>query len=230
MYDNDGSNDSTGQVAPVIAVVVIDTLTDKIVALITSKVDSALLFTAFDITREARSLNVGMDIPHHDVRDIVLAEFTADDDNSDFCMLYERTLTELVINQSSYVYHPSIVPATDYHLAVQPVAVIPTPTPASDDDSDLTVENRLNIPKPLLEVLGLLPGKMVRLDTVDGVMSITETTCSPYETLFVNTDGRLRLNANQLTTAFGSLPTKFDISVSSDGLTIKVKPEEVKPD
>ena len=222
---NDGNDSNVSSQAAPVVVVIVDTLSDKVIALITSKVSAQILFTAFDITREIRAANVGMDVPHRDVRDAVLAEFTADIDD-DFCMLYERTLTDLVIDTASYVYHPSIVPATNYHLAVQPDAptFIPTPASTADPDSDLTSENRLNIPKPLLESLGLVAGNMVRIDTIDGVMSITECTSTPYETLQINTDGRLRLNAKTLRTAFSSLPTNYDISLSSDGTTIKVKP------
>jgi hypothetical protein len=139
-------------------------------------------------------------------------------------------LVDLTIGAAAFVYHPQNVPALSFHLAVQPVTPdtdIDTDTStdiAAINSTDLTVENRLNIPKTYLDILGLKAGNIVRLETENGVLSITETTCMPPETLFVNTDGRLRLNARTLTRAFSKLDSKFEIRLSSDKTAITVRP------
>ncbi len=201
---------------PTVAVVITDTLNDKIIALIVNLTGNDSVFTAFDITKQIRIENPAMNVPHVDVRDMILEEY-----HNTFCDDYERTLTELSVG-NSFVYHPDTVSALSHPLAVQPVA---DPTPAPDTDTDLTVHKRLNIPKWDLQQAGLVAGKMVRIDvdTDEGVLSLTEATSSPYETLTVNTDGRLRLNAQTLTKAFGCLPDNYDISRSADDLTIFVK-------
>ncbi len=228
--DNHVSTNGAPDGSPIVAVVVTDPLNDKVIALICTLTGLNEVFTAFDITKQLRTENPLMSVPHDGgVKEMVLEEF-----NNTFCDDYERTLTELTVGHS-YVYHPDTVSAMTHPLAVQPTAapVSPTsPTPAlsPDTDTDLTVEKRLNIPKPILEKLGLTAGKMVRIETdysqsVAGVMSITEVTSSPYDTLQVNSDGRLRLNAKMLTSAFGSLPDKYDIEVSANGMNIEVKPK-----
>lgn len=217
--------DSSTQNTNVGSVTVTDSLIDKVVDLILTKTEAGLLFTAFDITRQIRSENTGMNVPHNDVRETVVAEF-----RTRFHDEYSRTLTDLTIGASAFVYHPQSVSALSFHLAVQPTTPdIDTDTDTSTDTAaingtDLTIENRLNIPKTYLDILGLKAGTMVRLDTVNGVLSITETTSCPYETLFVNTDGRLRLNARTLTRAFSQLDSKFEIRMSSDSSAITVRP------
>jgi hypothetical protein len=221
------STDGGGNSSPSVAVVITDTLTDKVIALIVVLTGNDTVFTAFDITKQIREENPLMNVPHIEVNDMVLAEF-----NLDFCDDYERTLTDLTVGRASYVYHPDTVLATTHPLAVQPAAgstptspTSPTPGLVPLTDTDLTVEKRLNIPKPFLTKLGLVPGKMVRVDydTDEGVIMLTEVTASPYETLQVNADARLRLSAVMLSKAFGRLPEKFDISVSPDDMIIFVK-------
>jgi hypothetical protein len=223
------SSSQNSKISPV--VIVTDSLNDKVVALVISHVRTAKLFTAFDITREARKENPAMNVPHDDVRAMVVSNF-----RTDFNDEYSRTLTDLIIGQAAFVYHPQSVSALSYHLAVQPVADdTNTDTDTSTDtavinDTDLTSEKRLNISKAHLDAMGLKSGDMVRLDTDNGVLSITACTSSPYETLFVNHDGRLRLNARTLTRAFTKLHDKFEILLSSDSTAITVRPIEVKVD
>ena len=217
---NDGSDANVG--TPQVAVVVTDSLNDKVIALICKLTDVDTVFTAFDVTKQIRIENPTMNVPHADVKEMVLQEW-----KDTFCDDYERTLTELTVGHS-YVYHPDTVSALTHPLAVQPTAAPTSSTPAPNPvaaDTDLTVEKRLNIPKWDLEKLGLVAGKQVRIDidAAEGVISLTECTSSPYETLTVNADGRLRLNAKTLTEAFGSLPAKYSITRSADDMTIFVK-------
>lgn len=196
---------------------VTDTLNNKVIALIIDLTGNNSVFTAFDITKQVRSENIKMDVPHQDVKDMVIAEF-----NNDFCDEYKRSFIELTVGYS-FVYHPEAISAKTHPLAVQPITD-PTPT-SSDTNTDLTVEKRLNIPKTFLGKLSLVAGKRVRVETGNGVITLSETTYSPPESLFVNTDGRLRINAQTLTDAFGRIPDKYDISVSDDGMYINVKPK-----
>jgi len=215
-------NDGNGNNAPTVAVVVTDTLNDKVIALIVSKTAVDAVFTSFDITKQIRVENPTMNVPHMDVKDMVFEEF-----NNTFCDDYERTLTDLTVGSPAYVYHPDTVSALTHPLAVQPTAAPTAPTASVSDDSDLTAGKRLNIPKWDLQKAGLVPGKQVRIDTdpATNVMSLTECTSSPYETLTVNADGRLRINARMLTKAFGCLPDKYTITRSADDMTIYVKPD-----
>jgi len=211
-------NDGNAQ----LGVVVTDALKGKVLDLIISLTEKNEVFTAFDLTEQIRVENPTMNIPHNDVRDMVFEEY-----RNTFCDDYQRTLTLIEKNgrrSDSYVYHLDTVSALTHSLAVQP-AVVPTPTSSVSTDTDLTVEKRLNIPKSILAKLGLVAGKMVRIRTDDGIMSLTEVTASRYETLYVNTDGRLRLNALTLTNAFGRLPDNFDISFNKVDWSIEVKPK-----
>jgi len=221
--DRNSSNNGGPVGSPNIAVVITDTLTDKVVALIVTKTSDLAVFTSFDITKEIRTDNPTMNVPHEDVKEMILDEF-----NRDFCDDYARKCIELTVGSRAFVYYPEDMSAYDHPLAVQPASAPVAPTPTStavDIDTDLTTHKRLNIPKPILAKLGLTAGKMVRIDTNNDVMSITEVTASPYDTLQVNTDGRLRLNSRMLTAAFGRLPDKYDIAVSSDDTTIEVTPK-----
>ena len=130
-------------------------------------------------------------------------------------------MTELTIGQSAYVYHPDTVSSFTHPLAVQDV----TTTDVTTDDTDLTVEKRLNVSKDLLRPIGLTAGKIVKVSTTNGVMSIEATTLTAGETLIVNSDGRLRLGEKVLTRAFGKIHTKYDISLSSDNSVIKIQPK-----
>jgi len=216
------SNDQNTKVSPV--VVVTDCLNDKVIDIIAKMTGRDSVFTSFDVTKLIRIENPTMNVPHNDVRDMVFEAY-----QNTFCDDYERTLTELSVGYS-YVYHPDTVSASTHPLAVQPVADDTNTDPAVINDTDLTTEKRLNISKTHLDAMGLKSGDMVRLDTENGVLSITACTSSPYETLFVNSDGRLRLNARTLTRAFSKLHDKFEILLSSDKTAITVRPIEVIAD
>lgn len=215
--------------SPVVGTVsVTDALNDKVIILICNMTDTSRVFTAFNITEQLRIENPLMSVPHNDVKEMVLDLF-----RNDFCETYASECIDLKRGDNrfrAYVYHPKDMTPFDHKHAVSPAANVtaPTSTPAPLD-TDLTKHNRLNIPKSDLEKLGLLPGKQVKVESSNGIMSLTEVTSSPYDTLTVNTDGRLRLNATMLTEAFGRLPAKYDIKVSDDDTTIFVKPEFVKP-
>jgi hypothetical protein len=197
-------NDSS----PTVAVVgVTDTLMDKVQAVLVILTGKNAVFTAFDITKQLRNGNAGMDIPHLDVKEMVFEEW-----KNTFCDEYESTLTELTIGQHAYVYHPETVSPLTHPLAVKP--------DTDTDDSDLTVESRLNISKPLLSPLNLSAGKLVNVAVDNGVMALTPTTDPAGKTLVVNADGRLRIGEKMLTSAFGQLHTKYDIALSSDTSTI----------
>jgi len=208
-------------------VAVTDSLNDKVVALIVVLTGNNDLFSAYDLTARLRTdpANKGMNIPHNDVRDMVLEEY-----RNTFCDDYDRTLVKLTCGDDTYIYHPDNVDATEYHLAVKTdttatTTSTPTTDPAvSSTDTDLTVEKKLNIPKSVLVKLGLSAGKKVRVDSDNGVISLTEVTSSPEKTMFVASDGRLRLCQTTLTEAFGTLPDRYDISVTPDQTTIEVKP------
>ena len=125
------------------------------------------------------------------------------------------------------VYYPNDASPYDHPMAVKPASSCSTASTSSTPvltDTDLTTDNRLNISKSVLDKLGLVPGKIVKITTDDDVMSLTTTTDPAGTTLNVNADGRLRLNATTLKKAFGKLPDKFDITVSIDNSTIEVKP------
>lgn len=208
-----------------VAVAVTDTLNNKVVILIASMTDMDEIFTAFDVTEKIRLVNPGMDVPHQDVKEMVLELY-----KSDFCDNYDSKCVDLITGDRAYVYYPENASPYDHPKAVafgtstnaSPATNI---DPAANTDTDLTVEKRLNIPKEDLEKLGLVAGKQVRIDvdTDKGVLSLTEAASSPYETLMVNSDGRLRLNAKTLTNAFGCLPDKYEITCSDDNMTIIVK-------
>jgi antitoxin component of MazEF toxin-antitoxin module len=199
-----------------VAVKVTDTLKDKTIDLIIIMTGKESLFTAYDLTQRLRVENVGMNVPHVEIRDMVHQEF-----NDTFCDEYERTLTELLTGDNSFVYHPENIAATDYHLAVKP---------AVDDTVDdgvgfgLTDSNRLNIPLSMLNDMELKKSDKVHIETENGVMSLTTVPATPDNELQVNADGRLRLNSTTLTRAFGSLSKKYNIEVSSDKTAITVRP------
>lgn len=201
-------------------VTVTDPLTGKVIDLIVILTGQDGVFTAFDITKQLRQENPTMNIPHKDIRDMVLAEY-----NNTFCDDYERTLTDLTVG-SSYVYHPDNISALSHALAVQrtsdPVSSV-TPKKVSDPDSMLTVENRLNIDKTLLNNLNLVAGHLVKVTVLGGIMSLTPTTDPTGTTLVVNADGRLRINESTLTSAFGRLPKKYDIYSNGSITAINVK-------
>jgi hypothetical protein len=218
----DSPNDApTGDSSPVVAVAVTDKLNDKVLALIVILTGQDGVFTAFDITKQLRTENPTLNVPHADVREMVLEEY-----NNTFCDDYAKECIDLTVGRA-FVYFPDHMSALDHPLAIQPASV-PDSTVAStvtSTDTDLTVEKRLNIPIAILDKLGLVPGKLVRIDTDSGVMSLTEVTAAPTETLHVNADGRLRLNARTLTNAFGRLPDKYDISISSCRSKIEITPK-----
>ena len=196
-----------------VTVVVVDSLQDKVAALICVLTGQDALFTAYDITKQLRGENPTMNIPHQDVRDLVLEEF-----NNTFCDEYEITMTELTVGQYANVYHPETVSPKKHPLAVQDA-------PATDD-TELTVEKRLNVGKDLLQSMGLTAGKIAKVSTTNGVMSIEATTDTSGDTLVVNADGRLRLGEKMITEAFGHLPAKYSISFSFDRTAIEVKPKK----
>ena len=197
-----------------VSVAIVDTLQDKVQALIVVLTGKNAVFTAYDVTKQLRQENPTMDIPHIDVKEAVFEEW-----KQTFCDEYESTLTRLTIGQSAYVYHPENVPADSHPLAVKDT------TPVKGD-TDLTVENRLNISRRFLSPMSLVPGKLVQVSTANGVMSLTPTTDTAGDVLVVNADGRLRLGEKMLTRAFGSLPAKYRIALSSDRTVIKVQPED----
>lgn len=208
-------NDCTNNGAVVVSNVT-DVLNDKVVMLIADMTNDRLIFTAFDVTSKIREENPTMDVPHKEVKEMVVDLYCSDfqDDYSSECI-------ELVKDSKpfrAYVYHPKTASPYDHPLAVKPIT-------APSADTDLTVEKRLNIPKTDLMPLGLVAGKKVRLDVnaVDGCIELSECTSSPYETLTVNSDGRLRLNAKTLTSAFGRLPDHYEITRNLDDTMIIVK-------
>lgn len=218
----DGLNNST---TPVVAVVVTDKLNDKVIALIVTLTGQNTVFTAFDITKQLRREHPGLSVPHPDVKGFVVANYLTDDN---FAEVYEKECIELKTGDRAIVYYPNDATPYDHPMAVQPASVpaaVNAASPAAAPDTDLTIHNRLNIPISLLDKLGLVPGKLVRIETDNGVMSLTEVTASTVETLNINADGRLRLNARTLTNAFGRLPDKFDISISSCRSKIEITPK-----
>lgn len=204
----DSSNGS-----PQVMVAVTDTLLDKVVALISELTGKDVVFTAYDVTRAIRKDNATMNVPHVDVKEMVVSEY-----NDNYSDIYERTLTELTVGQHAFVYHPDGVSALTHPWAVRPDVDV-------DTNSDLTVENRLNISQSLLGRLSLTPGKLVKASTDNGVMSLMATTDPSGDTLVVNADGRLRIGPAMLTEAFGQLHPKYDIKLSSDDSVVKVYPK-----
>jgi len=203
-----------------VTVAIVDTLQDKVSSLIAVLTGQNAVFTAYDITKQLRQENPTMDIPHLDVKEAVFEEW-----KQTFCDEYESTLTRLKIGQHAYVYHPANVSADSHPLADTPLigAGFDTDT---DSDTDLTVENRLNISRRFLRPMSLIPGKLVQVSAANGVMSLTPTTDTAGDVLVVNADGRLRLGEKILTRAFGTLPAKYRIAISSDKSVIKVQPED----
>ena len=196
----------------VLTVTITDQLSDKIVIILEDMIGSNAIFTAFDVTKRIRVENPTMDVPHEDVKEMVQDCFY-----NDFYEDYCRKCIDLTVSARAYVYYPTGKSPYDHPLAVQEVV------PTTKIDTDLTIEKRLNISKHFLTKLGLVPGKLVRVETVDGVMSLTSTTNSSGSTLLVNTDGRVRLNSQMLTEAFGRLPLKYNISFNDDDFSIEVK-------
>jgi hypothetical protein len=213
--DTNGNTNDGG-----VAVVITDKLNDKVIIILSAMTDRNELFTIFDITKQVRQENPTMNVPHLDVKEMVLDSY-----RTDFCDEYDRECIDLTVSARAFVYFPKGESPYDYSLAVQPVTPTPTSTPTrtSDPNTDLTVENRLNIGKSLLDKLGLIPGKLVKVETYGGIMSLTATTDTSGSTLVVNADGRLRLNSRMLTAAFGTLPDNYDISFNNDDFTIEVK-------
>lgn len=220
MHGNTNTNGNTnGGVA--VAVVITDKLNDKVVIVLADLTDRKEQFTIFDITKQVRTDNPQMNVPHEDVKEMVLDSY-----RTDFCDDYDRECIDLTVSARAFVYFPKGESPYDYKLAVQPVAPTPTKSPTvrtSDPDSDLTVEKRLNIGKSYLDKLGLVPGKLVKVETIGGIMSLTATTDPSGSALVVNADGRLRLNSRMLRLAFSRLPTKFDISFNNDDFSIEIK-------
>ena len=219
---NTNSNTSNGDNTAV-AVVITDKLNDKVIIVISNMTDNDEIFTAFDVTKRIRQENPTMNVPHNDVRDMVLDSF-----RTDFCDDYSRECIDLTVARA-FVYYPDNESPYDHPLAVKPSTPDtdtsdPKPKRTADPDSMLTVEKRLNIDKMLLVNLGLVPGKLVKVETISGVMSLTATTDTSGTTLVVNADGRLRLNSRTLTEAFGTLPKQYDIYSNSDITAIIVKP------
>jgi len=196
-------------------VVVTDTLLGKVQAILVTLTGKNAVFTAYDVTKQVRIENKGMDVPHLDVKEMVREEWV-----SQFCDDYESTLIELTVGQHAFCYHPDGVSPYTHPLAVKP------DTDSDNDDSDLTVEERLNIGKANLHILDLKPGQLVNVVVDNGVMSLTKTTDPSGKVLVVNTDGRLRIGKKMLTEAFGQLHTKYDIAISSDTSAIKVSPKD----
>ncbi len=203
------SNDSS-----VGAVTITDTLLDKVVAIIADLTGKNIVFTAYDVTRAVRKANATMNVPHADVREMVVSEY-----NSGNCDNYDKTLTELTVGQSANVYHPLGVSASTHPWAVKPDVGVDVNT-----DSDLTVENRLNISQSVMGRLNLTPGKLVKVSIDNSVISLMTTTDPSGDTLVVNADGRLRIGEKMLTEAFGRLPAKYDVSYDATEAIITVKP------
>jgi len=220
MNGNTDTNSNSNTNSAVVAVAITDKLNDRVIIVISGLTTRGEIFTAFDVTKEIREKFPTMNVPHNDVRDMVLDSY-----RSDFCDEYDRECLDLTVSARAFIYHPKGESPYDHPLAVQPVTPTPTSTPTrtSDPNTDLTVEKRLNIGKDLLDKLGLLPGKLVKVETLGGIMSLTATTDTAGSTLVVNSDGRLRLNSRMLTKAFGTLPAKYSISFNNDDFTIEVK-------
>jgi hypothetical protein len=220
MNGNTDTNGNTNGNVVAVAVAITDKLNDIVIIVLSNKTDASEIFTAWDITKQAREEYPTMNIPHDDVKDMVVSSF-----RSDFCDDYDRECMDLTISAKAFVYFPKGESPYDHPMVAQPVTPTPTTTPTrtSDPNTDLTVEKRLNIDKSLLSELGLVPGKLVNVDTDGGIMSLTMTTDPAGDTLVVNADGRLRLSSRMLTKAFGRLPTKYDISFNNDDFTIEIK-------
>ena len=216
---NTGNSNTNSNTA--VAVAVTDKLHDKVVIIIANMTGSGEIFTAFDVTKLARSENPIMNVPHEDVKEMVRNLF-----RSDFCDEYDCRCIELTVSAMAYVYYPKGESPYDHKLAALPNTDPTAPTDA-DGNTDLTGEKRLNIPASLLDKLALVPGKLVKVETIGGIMSLTATTDPSGSALVVNSDGRLRLNSRMLTKAFGTLPAKYDISYNNDDFSIEVKSADI---
>ena len=120
-----------------------------IVEILEAKIQNQDVFTAFDITQEARaSLGRGNNVPHYDVRNIVANEF-----NIGQMQDYNREVHTLNLSDSplALVYFPDGKLASDHHL-VDDSPVCDGSTDGDDDDDviTMTAEGRIDIPQKLL--------------------------------------------------------------------------------
>jgi hypothetical protein len=198
-----------------LTVIVTDELQDKVVDVLAVLTGNDGVFTAYDVTKQLRLDNPTIEIMHDEVKEMVREHWV-----NMFCDEYESTLTRLTNGRSAFVYHPETVSPMTHPLASHGNPA----TAGKSDDTDLTVENRLNVSRDFLRPMDLTAGKLVKVSTTNGVMSIEATTLTVGDTLVVNADGRLRLGENMLTRAFGQLNKKYNIELSSDKSVIKVQP------
>ena len=203
-------------------VIVTDELQDKVIAVLAVLTGNDGVFTAYDVTKQLRLDNPTIEIMHDEVKEMVREHWV-----NMFCDECESTLTELTTGQYAHIYHPETVSPITHPMAVNPVLTAGFGGGDDDDvseDSDLTVEKRLNVSRDFLRPMDLTAGKIVKVSTTNGVMSIEPTADPSGETLVVNADGRLRLGEKMLTRSFNELHTKYHIELSSDKSVIKVQP------
>lgn len=142
---------------------------DRIKDAVTFLVSTGQPFTAFDVTKHLRNLYTDFQERHKTVRTIIHSMFS----NDELCG-YVRTLTSLKVpngNVDAFVFHPamtdpSVYPLTDKtfipsvgaptgvvslddSIADPPLFILDNPT----EKVTLTSDNRLHIPKRLLDMV-----------------------------------------------------------------------------
>lgn len=162
----------------------------SIVEVLDEMVKNGDVFTAFDITQAARKLTTD-NITHRDVKDIVMNEF-----DTNQMVGYSRELRDLDIagEPMALVYYPAGKSSSDHSLVSGGSVSVDTEDDSTDTDDDnlpadqlkLTEENRVNIPKKMVEQIKPVAG------TYD--ISVNGT----LKCVSLNSDGRIRLNVRPL--------------------------------
>ncbi len=157
----------------------------SIVEVLEKMIQNQKVFTAFDVTKEARKI-VSDTVLHRDVRSIVTNEFQIGEMKD-----YNRELCTLNISNTptAFVYFPDSKSAAD-HPFVDDVSVVEDDEDEENGDDEniisITAEGRFNIPKKILDQIQPTGGSYDLM--VNGDLHCRVS----------NVDGRIRLTANKV--------------------------------
>lgn len=187
--------------------------------LVNNKVKNQELFTAFDITHEARKLRTDK-VMHNEVRDIVHDMFMNNRMPS-----YTRELGSFpnLVTQP-WVYHHVNNDILDYgNTVVNPSPSVPSfTTPATSDDSyPVDARGTLCIPKKMVESLGCKAGDQIFVYVNANSLILKKfgdsTFCTSYT---VDKNVNVRVTQSALAAA-GLAGNRFTIEVDNDFIKVK---------
>lgn len=170
-------------------------------------IESGVMFTAFDVTREMR--NQGFWVEHRDVKDLVHSMFERGEMSGTG---YARSIVPIPGRSPAFCYHLYTDDVADYDPSMDhddasvapsvPSSAAATSAPAKPLNGGYCARDyygRVNIPKALVKALGLVPGKTAWVYLVGDHFEIVNAATDNRQTYgvakyIVNCQGNIRLS------------------------------------